>query len=117
MKRISEVKKEVHHQEWLTMVQTCQNSGKPVKTWCRENGINMYTYYNRLKKLRTEVLEQAEQQSIVPVSVSEEISTVSEQAKPESGTVVMRKNGLEVELPESMETEKLLVLMRGMLEC
>ena len=77
----------------------------------------MYTYYSRLKKLRTEVLEQAEQHSIVPVSVSEEISTVSEQAKPESGTVVMRKNGLEVELPESMETEKLLVLMRGMLEC
>ena len=117
MKRISEVKKEVRRQEWLTMVQTCQNSGKPVKIWCRENGINMYTYYSRLKKLRTEVLEQAEQQSIVPVSVSEEISTVSEQAKPESGTVVMRKNGLEVELPESMETEKLLVLMRGMLEC
>ncbi len=117
MKRISEVKKEVRRQEWLAMVQECQNSGKPVKTWCRENGINMYTYYSRLKKLRTEVLEQAEQQSIVPVSVSEEISTVSEQAKPESGTVVMRKNGLEVELPESMETEKLLVLMRGMLEC
>lgn len=93
MKRINEVKKEVRRQEWLAMVQTCQNSGKPVKTWCRENGINMYTYYSRLKKLRTEVLEQAEQQSIVPVSVSEEISTVSEQAKPESGTVVMRKNG------------------------
>ena len=117
MKRISEVKKEVRRQEWLAMVQECQNSGKPVKTWCRENGINMYTYYSRLKKLRTEVLEQSKQQSIVPVSVSEGIRTVSEQAKPESGTVVMRKNGLEVELPESMETEKLLVLMRGMLEC
>ena len=117
MKRISEVKKEVHHQEWLTMVQECENSGKPVKTWCRENGINMCTYYSRLKKLRTEVLEQAEQQSIVPVSISEEISTVSEPAKCGSGRAVMRKNGLEVEMPESMETKKLLVLLRGMLEC
>ena len=99
------------------MVQECENSGKPVKTWCRENGINMCTYYSRLKKLRTEVLEQAEQQSIVPVSISEEISTVSEPAKCGSGRVVMRKNGLEVEMPESMETEKLLVLLRGMLEC
>ena len=117
MKRISEVKKEVRRQEWLAMVQTCQNSGKPVKTWCRENGINMYTYYSRLKKLRTEVLEQAEQQSIVPVGTAEGSHIVSEPSKLNSGTIVMRKNGLEVELPESMETEKLLVLMRGMLEC
>ncbi|MEE5994449.1 MAG: IS66 family insertion sequence element accessory protein TnpB [Oscillospiraceae bacterium] len=117
MKRISEVKKEVRRKEWLAMVQACQNSGKPVKTWCRENGINMYTYYSRLKKLRTEVLEQAEQQSIVPVSIAEEMSTVSEAEKRESGTVVMRKNGLEVEIPESMASEKMLVLLRGMLEC
>ena len=77
----------------------------------------MYTYYSRLKKLRTEVPEQAEQQSIVPGSESERISTVSEQEKPGNGRVVIRSNGLEVELPESMETEKLLVLLRGMLQC
>lgn len=117
MRRISEVKKEVRRQEWLAMVQACQSSGKPVKTWCRENGINMYTYYSRLKKLRTEVLEQAEVQNIVPVSIAEEISTVSEAGKCESGTVVMRKKGLEVEIPESIGTEKMLVLLRGLLEC
>ena len=88
-----------------------------MKTWCRENGINMYTYYSRLKKLRTEVLEQAEQKSIVPVSVSEEISVVSDPAKEKSGTVIVKKNRLEVEILGSMESEKMLVLLRGMLEC
>ena len=75
MKQSSEVKKEMQHQEWLEMVQACQNSGKPVKTWCRENGIKVCTYYSRQKKLRTEALGEPEGQSIVPVSISEEMST------------------------------------------
>jgi len=44
--------------EWLRQIQACQASDLPVRTWCEQNGINFKTYYNRLKIVREEMLEQ-----------------------------------------------------------
>ena len=69
MGKISEIKMQLRHKEWAEMVSECQASGKKVDEWCRENGINVSTYYKRLNVLRTELIEGSEKQSIVPVSV------------------------------------------------
>ena len=47
MGKISEIKMQLRHKEWAEMVSECQASGKKVDEWCRENGINVSTYYKR----------------------------------------------------------------------
>ena len=36
---------------WAGRISECRNSGKAVKTWCRENGIGEQTYYKCQRRL------------------------------------------------------------------
>ena len=127
MKTIAEVKKEVRHREWAEQVRECQSSGLPIKEWCRQNGVNVYTYYRRLRKLREELLESKDTETpqIVPISISNEISgTVLMDKTPEptpipmpDSRVIMRRDGIEIELPQDISEKTLLVLLRGLKEC
>ena len=44
--------------EWAGKITACRNSGQPVKTWCRENGVCEQTYYKWLKRLVAMAQEQ-----------------------------------------------------------
>lgn len=57
MDEITAVMNGVKYAEWFSMVEACQNSGLPVRTWCQENNIGYKTYYYRLRKLRVKVLD------------------------------------------------------------
>jgi hypothetical protein len=49
------------HRYYLTLlyvdINECRQSGLTVKDWCKENGIYVKTYYNRMKKVREELLD------------------------------------------------------------
>ena len=127
MNKIEEVKQEVRHREWAEQVKECQGSGLPVKEWCKQNGVNVYTYYRRLRTLREEVLETkgTAAPQIVPISISNEISgTALIDQTPKStpvpiadSKVIMRRDGIEIELPQDISEKTLLVLLRGLKEC
>ena len=124
MGRIREIKKQVRHKEWAAMVQECQTSGKNVEEWCNENGINISTYYKRLNVIRTELIEESENQSIVPVSVSAAVSDASNSVIANAvkecsceDKIMMRKNGIEIELPENVSADIILALLRGLKQC
>ena len=126
MPTIKEVKKELRHREWAEQIAECQNSGMKVKDWCREKGVSSNTYYRHLRIVRTELLEKAEgsMQKIVPVSLSAELSdtaipVASPPTKSDFSTkkIVMRKDGIEIELPQSISEDTLLVLLRGLKQC
>ena len=127
MNKIEEVKQEVRHREWTEQVKECQSSGLPVKEWCKQNGVNVYTYYRRLRKLREELLESKDRDKpqIVPISISNEISgTALIEQTPKSppvpiadSKVIMRRDGIEIELPQDISEKTLLVLLRGLKEC
>lgn len=126
MPTIKEVKKELRHREWAEQITECQNSGMKVKDWCQEKGMSCNTYYRHLRIVRTELLEKAEgsMQKIVPVSLSAEIGEVSASAvtspavcNTSSEKVIMRKDGIEIELPQSISEGTLLVLLRGLKQC
>ena len=55
MDEIAIVKKQVQQAEWAERIQRCSESGLTVSEWCRENGINLKTYYYHLRKLRKEI--------------------------------------------------------------
>lgn len=124
MGSIREIKKQVRHKEWAAMVQECQTSGKNVEEWCNENGINISTYYKRLNVIRTELIEESENQSIVPVSVSTAVSDASNSVIANAvkecsceDKIMMRKNGIEIELPQNISGDIVLALFRGLSQC
>ena len=54
---IEEVKESVKTENWRQRIQECQQSGKSVQTWCKENGIAASTYYRYLRKIRETLLQ------------------------------------------------------------
>ena len=134
MPTIREVKTELRHREWAEQIQECQSSGMTVTAWCKEKGISQHTYYSRLNVVRKEMLKRAELplQQIVPLSVSQSVTCttatmktqcIASGAEPEKAElafaqkVIVRKDGIEVEMPPDISEEFLLTLLRGLKEC
>ena len=78
MNEIAKVKKEVKLAQWAEMVRSRNESGLTVTDWCKENGINLKTYYYRLKRMRQAVCNEIEQHDIVPVEPTEGRETTAE---------------------------------------
>ena len=134
MPTIREVKTELRHREWVEQIQECQSSGMTVTAWCKEKGISQHTYYSRLNVVRKELLKRAglPLQQIVPLSVSQSVTcataTMKTQciaggAEPEKAepavpqNMIVRKDGIEVEMPADISEGLLLTLLRGLKEC
>ena len=49
---IENVRRSSQYGRWAEMVQECRNSGQTVRVWCEDNGVNIKTYYYRLRRLR-----------------------------------------------------------------
>ena len=128
MPTIREVKTELRHREWAEQIQECQSSGMTVTAWCKEKGIIQHTYYSRLNVVRKELLKRAglPLQQIVPLSVSQSVTCTTaavqtqcvadsaEPGKPEPAVaqkVIVRKDGIEVEMPPDISEEFLLTLL------
>ncbi len=125
MPTIREEKTELRHREWAEQIQECQSSGMTVTAWCKEKGIGQHTYDSCLNVVRKELLKRAELslQQIVPLSVSQSVTcttaTVQTQCitsgvEPEKvepavpQKVIVRKDGIEVEMPPDISEELLL---------
>ncbi|MCL1981793.1 MAG: hypothetical protein FWG53_01705 [Clostridiales bacterium] len=92
--KVQEAKRQIRLREWATQINMCRQSGLTVKEWCRENGIHLKTYYNRMKRVREEMLEAIEAGSIAQVPGLAGIGGGSMQlSKPDlndrSGSVVL----------------------------
>ena len=62
--RIAETKEMVSDAEWQERILCCQESGKTVAAWCKENGIAV----SKLRMLREEMLSR--EQQIVPITAA-----------------------------------------------
>ena len=124
MATIREAKRELRYREWAEEIAECQSSGMKIKEWCRMKGISCNTYYRRLRVVRTALLEQTANtlQPIVPLSSSaalqrSEPEAIQPQPIPLCEKVMIRKNGIEIELPQDVSETMLLTLLRGLRKC
>ena len=67
MNETAKMKKEAKPAQWVEMVRQRNESGLTVTEWCKQNGINIKTYYYRLKRVRQAMCNEIEQHDIVPV--------------------------------------------------
>ena len=95
---ITNVKRDVQLQEWMEQIKAQQESGMTVAAYCAQNGINIKTYYYRLRKVREQCLES--EPAIVPVTVSRSNSDIR-----------IEKNGLQISLPTDVSADTLLALV------
>ena len=58
--KVQDAKRQIRLQEWSEQINSCRQSGLTVKGWCKENGIHIKTYYNRMKRVREELLDALE---------------------------------------------------------
>lgn len=109
MDEIALAKSSVKYAGWISMVEACQNSGLPVRVWCKANHIGYKTYYYRLRKLRGMFLEQHKEevvQQIEPLPVVHPepcISTV----------VTIHFEGMSVDIPNGASEETISTILRA----
>ena len=96
---ITTVKKEMQLQEWAAQIEAQQASGLTIREWCAENGIKPNTYYNRLRKVREQYVENTP--SIVPLNVPHSQESIR-----------IEKNGLQISLPVDISVDTLTALVR-----
>ena len=122
MATIKQVKNEVRHKRWAEEIAECQSSGMRISEWCQMKGISCNTYYRRLRIVRNEFIERSEAplREIIPLSIAtaKEVSAAPEGSHDhKSEKVFIRKNGIEIELPQDTEDHILLTLLRGLQQC
>ncbi|MCX7658160.1 MAG: IS66 family insertion sequence element accessory protein TnpB [Oscillospiraceae bacterium] len=86
---------------WEEMIKSCKSSGLTVSEWCRENGINIKTYYRRMRKLR----QAKEVHTIVPISMP-----------TCKGEIKIQTAGFTLELPADIPAQTLCMVI-GALKC
>lgn len=99
MDKISIVKEQVKLREWADMVRTCRSSGLTVIDWCKDNNLNIKTYYYRLKRVRNFLCDGTSQE-IVPVNISSPAVKGVSQIK-------IRTGKMEIELPSDISLQTL----------
>lgn len=101
---------QIRYQQWLADIRACRERPYPmtVDEWCRQNGINKNTYYWRMKTLRRQCLQDAQQ---LPAKTQrEEVSTSTAfvelpqtfSTPVQSETVTLTIGNATVEIPESI---------------
>lgn len=54
---VTDLKTQMHMQEWAKLIEARQDSGLTIKEWCRQNNLPESRYYYYLKKLRLAACE------------------------------------------------------------
>lgn len=49
---VQKMKREFRLKQWIDMVKECRSSGKTIKGWCEEQGINLKSYYYWQRKVQ-----------------------------------------------------------------
>ena len=102
---ITEIKTRVSMDEWKQRILDCQNSGKCIKAWCRENGVATSSYYHYLRKIRESILHESQ---IVPLELPKPVS---------SHEIRIESAGITVTLPESIAAEQLTSVLSALKSC
>ena len=104
MDRISQIKTDLLMREWAQMVRECRSSGLTVKEWCANNGVNIKTYYYRLKRVRNYMCNNNTKlpahHDIVPVPIETVPDDDNRQIKIITSTI-------SVELPSTIQPQLL----------
>ena len=119
MGKIRKAKRAIQLKNRKEEVEAQMSSGMTVSEWCRTNNVVPKKYYYHQRRVREFFLEVSEQQAeraeIVSVT---EINKHSSEFNPNpAANVVIRKDGMEVEVSENISPQMLKLLLQGLKSC
>ena len=94
-------KHESYLQLWRGRVMECRNSGKTIAVWCKENGINIKTYYFWQKRVwdkETQTLVQGEPNQLPQTQAVQFAQVNLGMESPSDADIVIRKDDWTVEI-------------------
>ena len=97
-------KHESYRQLWRGRVMECRNSGKTIAVWCKENGINIKTYYFWQKRVwdkETQTLVQGEPNQLPQTQAVQFAQVNLGMESPSDADIVIRNNTWTVEIRNS----------------
>ena len=95
--------------EWAGKITACRNSGQPVKTWCKENGVCEQTYYKWQRRL----FEMAQAQQNVQFA---EV-TPAQPVRCGSVAVTVRLDGFEADIHSGADAATVEMVLRILKSC
>ena len=107
---IAMVKKNVRLQEWERQIEEQKSSGLSVQEWCKQNKINLKTYYYHLRRVREEFLRSGKAEN-AQAQIETERAVVPILAAPSGGNISIEKNGLHITFPENISAEILIAVV------
>jgi len=118
MDKVAQTKEILRKQQWISIINACQNSGISVANWCKQNNICMQTYYRNLKKYREEICESlpsvVEQEETNITFKKLEVSSPIPSYRP---GVVIHWNGMDIDVNEgtsSQTVEAVLIALKSL---
>ncbi|MBR1736938.1 MAG: hypothetical protein IJ736_07985, partial [Firmicutes bacterium] len=115
MNKIRETKRCINLKNWKEEIESQISSGLSVKEWCLQNNINQKSYYYHLRKVREASIEIKEKQEII--AVTEINKSISENKPSVDPTVIIRKEGIEIEIFGSTSAQMIQFLLQGLKSC
>lgn len=91
---IKKVTADYRTQQWVKIMQACKGSGQSKKNWCKENQVNIKSFYywqTKFRKEASQMLVKGNTPKLVSLALPESVG---------SRTVIIRKSGCEIEIPE-----------------
>lgn len=104
MDEITLTKNEYRRQRWTELIHERHESGMTVQNFCDMKSINVKTYYYWLRKLRTEI----KQQAIVAMPVSVDTDDTCK------GAVTIKADGIIIEMAEAASTEVIVAVIAAL---
>ena len=103
-------------QKWTGIVVNCNESGMSKTAWCRENNVSIKSFFYWQHKLRMKMIDSSpttKATEIVQINLHGE--TIRQKSAEPSDVIVIRKNGVTVELPMTESTVESVI--RGLVLC
>ncbi len=118
MDKISQIKIEMRMKEWTSMVRECRTSGLTVKNWCMANGVNIKTYYYRLKRVRDFICDSKTENNMTGnnLSVQHDIVPVPMESIPNNDIqqIKITTENISVELTATIQPQLLKAAIEGL---
>ena len=107
---VQKVNEDIKTKQWIQKIKECRESGLPVKTWCKQNGVCEQTYYKWLKKIREIAIESG----AVAAPVTIQTFTPIKQEELPKENLIITKGDVRIELPAHTDMTTITNIIRAL---
>ena len=106
---------EVRSRNWASIITECSQSTLTKLEWCRQNGVNIKSYYYWQRKLRNEALQDSGNLPAPGTFTEVTVRSAQKTDIPSDGVAaVLHKSDMHIEIMNTVSEDFLMKLMRSM---